>query len=165
MADDGAGAAQLTALLVGLERAGLPAAAARRLQWVAARAFAEVMAGLGRVCDGSRLPVADPGLCTALEEALHAVSLGLGGGAKLNVSQAKLLLRQHGAAGLASRLGRLSKARNTHAHPDVGLLEAIHQLGVGGPDDGSCSSRCSRKSEGGEVMLFDLFEADRKSVV
>ena len=43
---------------------------------------------------------------------------------KLNVGKAKDWLREQGFAGrcLASRLGRLSKARNATLHPDVSLI-------------------------------------------
>ena len=61
-----------------------------------------------------------------LEETLVAA----GSGTKVRISQAKQILRARGpdGVGLAARLGRLSKARNSRAHPDVTLAAEVHEL-------------------------------------
>ena len=58
-----------------------------------------------------------------LEECLTAA----GEGTKINISMAKKVLKEKGAAGhaIAARLGRLSKVRNGRAHPDVSLAADI----------------------------------------
>jgi len=61
-----------------------------------------------------------------LEECLAAVAAHVADGTdKVNVAAAKSVLRSRGQGKLASRLGRLSKLRNSSAHPDRGLLHAI----------------------------------------
>ena len=59
-----------------------------------------------------------------LEQAL-ATTASVQGVARHNITQAKAFLRARGEAQLASRLGRLSKARNTNAHPDAALLKDL----------------------------------------
>ena len=56
---------------------------------------------------------------------------------RANVSEVKTLLRGKGADGtkLASRVGKLSKMRNTNAHPDVGLIEDIRALLANGAQE------------------------------
>ena len=67
-----------------------------------------------------------------MEEALGAAAELLGK-KKVGVAEAKAALRRRGSFGedLARRLGKLSKARNVVAHPDVGLVVAIRALGSG----------------------------------
>ncbi|CAK0789800.1 unnamed protein product, partial [Prorocentrum cordatum] len=55
------------------------------------------------------------------EEVLVAVQRGLGLASKPSLSKAKEFLRARGGQALASRLGRVSKIRNSSAHLDVGL--------------------------------------------
>lgn len=105
------GAMRLADVLVDLEHSWISAAARRRLQWVVARAFGEVLAGAGRS------PVAGNGHCRLV--------------GPWRWGQAQYFAGETGAAPaggpaeVASRLGRLSEARNTQADPDVGLPEAI----------------------------------------
>lgn len=63
---------------------------------------------------------------TRLEEILVAA----GSGKKTSITNAKERLRALGpeGAGLASRLSRLSKSRNSRAHPDTGLLEEVKRI-------------------------------------
>ena len=70
------------------------------------------------------------------EEALMEVA-ALMGKEKLGISAAKESLRLLGAEGesLARRLARLSKVRNSAAHPDVALLADIRALGSGAGKD------------------------------
>ena len=58
-----------------------------------------------------------------LEECLTAA----GEGTKINISMAKKVLKEKGAAGhaIAARLGRLSKVRDGRALPDVSLAADI----------------------------------------
>ena len=49
-------------------------------------------------------------------------------GDRVNVTQAKKLLRDLGRHSLASRLGKLSKMRNGSAHPDKTLLKEVQAL-------------------------------------
>ena len=64
-----------------------------------------------------------------MEEALLAVA-DLAGKGKVGISTAKAILRERGEEGVAvaRRLGKLSKARNATAHPDVALLADIRSL-------------------------------------
>ena len=64
------------------------------------------------------------------EEALEAARQLAGVEGRLNVTKAKEVLRRCGPAGsrLASRLGKASRVRNTHAHLDVGFATEIGQL-------------------------------------
>ena len=76
----------------------------------------------------------------AMEEALVAVQHAAGFQSKPLIGAAKKYLRQAGQPALASRLGRLSKVRNGHAHPDVGLVSEILRnvkAGSSGGDDSS----------------------------
>ena len=89
----------------------------------------------GRAAECSSDEAAAPAQCfRILEEALEAVRQLAGGGRRLNISGAKEVLRQHGSAGcsLASRLGKVSRVRNAHAHPEVGLAAEIGQLRTSG---------------------------------
>ena len=65
-----------------------------------------------------------------LEETLHVIGISAGLVTKPSVTTAKALLRDRGPEGLpiASRLGRLSKARNTAGHPDTELKRDIEQF-------------------------------------
>ena len=106
--------------------AGVPVAEKRRL--AARAATATVFAASGRL---PRLDTGEPPSCERLEEALEAVSELTGGrGPRPIVSEAKEQLRRRGLAGrrLASRVGKLSRARNAASHPDVGLAREIRQL-------------------------------------
>ena len=67
-----------------------------------------------------------------LEEVLRVVGEATGEPYKPSVQRAKQLLREAGYPGLASRVGALSKGRNTSAHPDDFLVQDIHRaLGNG----------------------------------
>ena len=87
--------------------------------------------GLGWRAAAAEAPSSAPacGSITAMEEALLAVGQLAGGpgASALRITEAKSVLRGIGDLGckLASRLGRLSKARNASAHPDVGLVKDI----------------------------------------
>ena len=74
-----------------------------------------------------------------LEEVLAAVGQGVP--KRLTVAEAKRRLREHGDAGLAlaSRLNRLAKGRNVHAHPDLKLISDVGDL-FASADDGSLFS-------------------------
>lgn len=65
-----------------------------------------------------------------LEEALQAVQQAAAMQIKPTVSEAKSLLAGRGATGrrLASKVGKLSKARNVECHPDVDLLDGINAV-------------------------------------
>eukprot|EP00974_Lingulodinium_polyedra_P103256 9998265-Lingulodinium_polyedra.AAC.1 len=67
------------------------------------------------------------------EEVLAAVAERMGRG-RVGISEAKTWLRGRGAAGaaLASRVSRLSKARNCVGHPDVAIVRDVQRL----EDDG-----------------------------
>jgi len=69
-------------------------------------------------------------LLLSMEEVLQAVGSAAGRGGKPSLTAAKELLKQEGPQGsaLASRVGRLSKARNTAGHPDLGLIKDIYTL-------------------------------------
>ncbi|CAK0819075.1 unnamed protein product [Prorocentrum cordatum] len=62
-----------------------------------------------------------------LEEALHAVKKGVGMEATPSALEAKQQFRQLGKSELASKLGKLSKIRNTIGHPPAGLVCDIAQ--------------------------------------
>ncbi len=47
---------------------------------------------------------------------------------RLDVPRAKVALREAGRPDLAARLGRLSKGRNSAAHPDYGLVFEVRSL-------------------------------------
>ena len=80
------------------------------------------------------------------DEAVAAMAAGVGSEQRMGVSVAKAELRSRGLAGqrLASRLGKLSKVRNSQAHLDAALVGHIEELlgrglqahGVGGTQDG-----------------------------
>ena len=59
------------------------------------------------------------------EDILFSAGQALGMTTKPTITAVKASLRQRGGHQLASRLGRLSKARNTTAHPDVGLRSEV----------------------------------------
>ena len=59
------------------------------------------------------------------EDILFSAGQALGMTTKPTITAVKTSLRQRGGHQLASRLGRLSKARNTTAHPDVGLRSEV----------------------------------------
>ena len=115
-------AAFLPAVLEGIWAAQIPLAERRRL---CARTASVLVLGVHVDTENTCGSVA------AMEEALHAVA-DLAGKPRINIVDAKDWLRQHGGAtgkGLASRLAKLSKARNVAAHPDVSLvgdLRACH---------------------------------------
>jgi hypothetical protein len=87
-----------------------------------------------------------------MEAALLAVARASGLG-KPTLTVAKEWLRRHGQPGqaLASRLGRLSKARNVAAHPDLSLTLDIECLAAG-------TSEASDASSGAGPVLFDIYE-------
>ena len=89
-------------------------------------------AAVGRAqCVGSRPAVAaSSDACADLESILDGLGRAAALPAKPGLAVAKRLLRGRGAKGeaLARRLGRMSKGRNTAAHPDVGLERDIVEL-------------------------------------
>ena len=109
-------------------RCGAEGKELRRLQWQALE--------LSRAACGSPVGAGSSGywgeeLFADVEDILAAVAAGSGQpAARLTVGQAKVRLRQFGSDGwaLASRLGRLSKLRNSRAHPDRGLKQAVQAL-------------------------------------
>ena len=111
-------AALLPAVLEGIWAAQIPLAERRRL---CARTAAALALGV-------HVDAASDGLSvTTLEEALQVVA-GHAGRERISITDAKDWLRQHGGnAGqkLASRLARLSKARNVAAHPDTSLVRDL----------------------------------------
>ena len=82
------------------------------------------------------------GECARYEEILDAASSALGSQTKLGVTEVKRQLRARGRGDLASRLGRLSKSRNSAAHLDVNLRAQVQQ-----------------------ALCFDQLEDDASSVV
>ena len=78
----------------------------------------------------------------ALEEALDAVACAAKV-ERVDITEAKTWLRSRGAAGVASRLARLSKSRNACAHPDVKLLSDIESVGAGVQESDSGSGSCT----------------------
>ena len=96
--------------------------------------------------------------CVQVEEVLTAVGESMGLEGRATVTQAKDALRRTGADGAkaASRLGKLTKARNAGAHPDVALLGDVRVLlgkretqeGKGGGEAGGGES-----SEGDGTLL------------
>ena len=109
----------------------LPLAERRRL---ASRVAIAALGACGGGCNDdvdARGSDAEVPTVDRMEEALCEVAALAGDGMeKLGVSAAKAVLRGRGVEGarVASRLSRLSKARNTVAHPDVGLPAAIRAL-------------------------------------
>ena len=99
----------------------MPAAERRRL---AGQAVGQALhAGLGPVPTAAVTPT------EALEEALQPVATGAGMPQKPTIAAAKAWLRSVGnGAPLASRIGRLSKGRNVHAHPGVSIVRDIEAL-------------------------------------
>ena len=89
---------------------------------------------------------------------LTAIGASMGLEGRATVTQAKDALRRMGADGAkaASRLGKLTKARNAGAHPDVALLGDVRVLlgkretqeGKGGGEAGG------GESSGGDVALL-----------
>ncbi len=117
----------LTGVLEAIQRADIPANERRRL---GARA---VEAALRLLAAAAEAAVSDPSVVEPrrhFEEALVAVQEAAQSKEMFNVVKAKAWLREQGLAGkgLASRLGRLSKARNATSHPDVSLLREIRCL-------------------------------------
>ena len=111
-------AASLPAVLEGIWAAQIPLAERRRL---CARTASVLVLGAHVDTENTCSSVA------AMEEALHAVA-DLAGKPRINIVDAKDWLRQHGGAtgkSLASRLAKLSKARNVAAHPDTSLVGDI----------------------------------------
>ena len=84
------------------------------------------MGGGGGGCSKCEAPTT---ICH-MEEALREVAALDGKKDKIGVSAAKAAFRRRGEGGadVARRLSRLSKARNTAAHPDVCLLDDIRAL-------------------------------------
>ena len=81
----------------------------------------------------------------------------------VTITKAKDLLRQRGEPGarLASRLGKLSKARNGCCHPDVGLLPAVRQLLAAGDGLGEQSvvEEAAAKEPEAEQVCEELADA------
>lgn len=65
-----------------------------------------------------------------ISELQHILSViaEAGGVPRMNVTEAKAWLRARGHAGLASRVGKLSKVRNSCAHPDTCLVDDIMRV-------------------------------------
>ena len=111
-------AASLPAVLEGIWAAQIPLAERRRL---CARTASVLVLGAHVDTENTCSSV------VAMEEALHAVA-DRAGKPRINIVDAKDWLRQHGGAtgkSLASRLAKLSKARNVAAHPDTSLVGDI----------------------------------------
>ena len=117
----------LISVLEAIQRADIPANERRRLGARAVEAALRLLAAAagGTACEPSAV---EPRL--HFEDALVAVQAAAKTDEKLNVAKAKAWLRAQGSEGtsLASRLGRLSKARNAASHPDVSLIREIHRL-------------------------------------
>ena len=117
----------LISVLEAIQRADIQANERRRLGARAVEAALRLLAAAagGTACEPSAV---EPRL--HFEDALVAVQAAAKTDEKLNVAKAKAWLRAQGSEGtsLASRLGRLSKARNAASHPDVSLIREIHRL-------------------------------------
>jgi hypothetical protein len=127
-------ALSLSCVLEAIHRADIPAAERRRLGACAVEAALHSPGG--RQGEAVGLPsVVESRL--HFEEALVAVREAAQTEEKFNVASAKGWLRENGSAGrgLASRLGRLSKARNATSHPDVSLIREIRRLVAGTSGD------------------------------
>jgi len=144
--------ATLTMTLDGIYQSQWPMVEKKRLAAMAVRYSLgpPVEVREGGSC-GARPPVEM--LEEALSEVQHLACLDK----RPSITDAKTLLRRHGQAGtlLASRLSRLSKARNCAAHPDVSLLKDLGMLfnGCSTADDysvgGGSSSRGDSTSDDG----------------
>jgi hypothetical protein len=113
-----------------------------------------------RAVDAARRPAESPNnvktadRSTAIAELAEALSLvGVAAGREV-VPWAKGWLREHCRARLASRLSRLSKARNSAAHPDVRLLADLQCMA----NDTSCSSEDRSELH----VHFEMAEEARK---
>ena len=106
-----------------ISSAGLSSTEQRRMRWQALEVSARCWHGYMEV----DVKVArDSDTLSRFEAVLRAA----GGGSAVSVTEAKRKLRQHGPAGqaLAARVSRLSKARNSSAHPDATLEAEIVAL-------------------------------------
>ncbi|CAK0834192.1 unnamed protein product, partial [Prorocentrum cordatum] len=123
----GAAAAALGAGTAGKVLVSLTAAAARGAAQGAAAAPS----------DGGGQGGAGGGLLSLVEDALWAIGRAAGLEGKPTLTEAKSRLREVGPEGaaLASRLGRLSRARNSAGHPDVGLARDVAAAFAGKRED------------------------------
>lgn len=151
-------------VLVHLERPDLSATTRKRLQWIAARVIAS-----GADCpnDGQANMEQEPRWL--LESVLAEAKLELSTGKRLSVVDVKGHLRRAGQAGLAARVSKLSKSRNSCSHPDVALpaevraaLKALPpSLGSAGhePADDSSLGRGSASEEFDESLAAGALES------
>ena len=109
-----------------------------------------------------------------MEKILVAIADLDGSSSKVGVSRGKAILRDHGRPELASALGRMTKGRNSTAHPDWGLLKEVQALKANGSpapgykmlhqQDGAVPSKlhnsdaaCTTSSSGlGDAEQFDI---------
>ncbi|CAK0861129.1 unnamed protein product [Prorocentrum cordatum] len=124
--------------VLGCSQAGLSGKALQAAVAAAARSAVQGAVAGGQVPQdagegGAPPPAASPveTALVSMEVLLREVQACAGLAAKPSVSEAKALLRGRGAAALASRLGKVSKLRNTAGHPDVLLCQDIHEAFVG----------------------------------
>jgi len=126
-----------------------------------AKAVATALAAAARgaaqgavVCPGA--PGGDSGdALNRQEEVLDAIKRGVGLLEKPTVSMAKSLLRDRGGQPFAARLSRLSKARNSAAHADVGLPMDVAAF---------LSETASTASGGGSVDILPSSLMERKEL-
>ena len=123
----------MAGVLVAVEQCPqLTASARKRLQWIAAKAFAGP---------------SQPGNGTAVELLADVLAEAEGCDVQPSVPAVKERLRLLGHRDLASRVGRMSKARNGAAHPDKGLPSAVRRaLNVVGATPGEASADASSVS-------------------
>ena len=126
----GAGGLGLAASISEVYRADISLAEKRRLAGRLAEAAMRGCQPRPCVCDGAVAAERPDDHTGLLEETLTSVAIGTGCLGRVSISQAKAALRARGEPGrlLASRLGRLSKARNGVAHRDAGLKLAVAEL-------------------------------------
>ena len=148
----GGGEGQLTAVLEEVWATSLPLAERRRLM---ARATAAPLLQPVRP-DGEGMG-GGGGTVVLLEEVLSEAAAAAGRD-RVNVAQAKAMLRARGAPGrrLASRLGKLTTGRNVAAHPDVSLPGLVAGMLGGSGSSSSSNSSCSTgAADEGDVGAAD----------
>ena len=136
--------------------ARIPAEACRAL------AMHAVEVALRRPCD-SRAWQASQQPIPLVEEILALVGRAMGESAKASITRCKKWLRERGLDGaqLASRISRLSKVRNAHAHPDVGILDEVRRVlaaaagGAAAQDPGNGGVTEQARSDQSQVDLPD----------
>ncbi|CAK0900152.1 unnamed protein product, partial [Prorocentrum cordatum] len=101
------------------------------------------------------------------EVLFHEVQQGVGFESKPGAAAAKAALRERGAQGVASRLGKMSKLRNAAGHPDVRLLHDIRRVFVEPAFDDNVqmkSKQVAEKVNQTEALMQSKVGSDQLSV-